>query len=631
MRSAALVTAIPKRERSTSLPGPGPRPPDPGGRGRKTASGGRRYRAKVVLKHPATLIGVALLAVFGYLIVAPTVSLLLSALQVGFGDEAKTGQAAGAFTGYYFDRVFGSSVSSLIFYGPLVNTLVVALAAISLALLIGVPVAWLLARTDLPGRRWFATALIVPYMLPAWTFALAWTTIFKNRAVAGQLGWMEAIGWEPPNWVAYGRFPIVVILTLNLTPFVILLVSNAMKNLPGELDEAARMLGARPFERWRRVTLPLMRPAIISAATLMFAKALGEFGVTYVLGLPVGFQVLSTTLYQSISTQQAGVAGVIGAVMVLLGALSLWIDFFFLREARRFTTVSGRSGATRSTGLGRWRTPLFVTLIGLFTISVVVPLGALVLSTVMRVPGMFTLDNFTLDYWIGDNLPTTGFSSGVLVASETWRAAWNTVWMVGAAALITGALGLLVGYVVVRSPVRRLGSALRVITFMPYLVPGIAFAVAYLSLFAVPRGPIPALYGTATILILIMVADEMPFASRAGISAMMQLGNESEEAAQTLGARWVRRMRTIVVPIQRRAIASATLLPFVSGVQGLSLVIILATPGTQLLTTLSMTLIDFGYTHAANAVVVIICFIALVGTWLTQRLFRVNLPDGLGA
>lgn len=594
-------------------------------------TGGKKYRAKVILKHPATLIGIALVLLFGYLIVAPVVSLLLSSIQVGFGDEAKTGQAAGENTWYYLNRVFGSAVSSIIFYKPLVNTLMIALISIIAALIIGVPVAWLLARTDLPARRWFSSALIVPYMLPAWTFALAWTTIFKNRSSAGQLGWMESIGWEPPNWVAHGPFPIIVIFALHFTPFVILLVTNAMKNLPGELDEAARMLGARGAMRWRRVTLPLMRPAILSAATLMFAKAIGEFGVAYVLGLPAGFQVLSTTLYQSISTQQAGIAGVIAVVMVALGALSLWIDIRFLREARRFTTVAARSGASRTTSLNRLKFPAFISVGTLFVLSVVVPLGTLCLSTLMRVPGKFTWENFTLDYWIGHNLPTVGFNSGILVSKQTWIAAWNTIWMVGLAAIVTGILGLLVGYVVVRSPLRALGNTLRIITFMPYLVPGIAFAVAYLSLFAVQRGPIPALYGTATILILIMVADEMPFASRAGISAMMQLGNESEEAAQTLGARWATRMRKIIIPIQRGALASATLLPFVSGVQGLSLIIILSTPGTQLLTTLSMTLLDVGYSHAANAVVVVICAIALIGTWATQKLFRSNLADGLGA
>lgn len=592
---------------------------------------GKWYTFRTALRHPASIIGIVLLAFFAYLIVAPVTSLLLGGVQVGFGDDGKAGAPAGSFTSYYLERVFTSPVSPIIFFEPLLNTLMVTAVSIILAMAIGVPVSWLLGRTDLPAKRWFSTALIVPYMLPAWTFALAWLTIFKNREVAGQAGWLEAAGFEPPSWLAYGPVPITVIFALHLTPFVILLTTNAMKNLPSEFDEAAQIYGASGWTRWRRITLPLMRPALLSATTLLFAKALGEFGVAYVLGLPANFQVLSTTLYQSINTQQAGVAAVIAAVMILLGGASLWVDIRFLREARRFTTLNARSSLTKVTPLMRWRRPAFLAVATLFLISVVIPLGTLLMSTLMRVPGVFAWDNFTLDYWIGSNLPTVAFQDGVLVSSQTWQAAWNTLWMVGSAALITGTLGLLVGYVVVRSPLPHLGTALRTVTFMPYLVPGIAFAVAYLSLFAVQRGPIPALYGTAAILILIMVSDEMPFASRAGVSAMMQLGKESEEAAQTLGAGWFRRMRSIVFPIQRTALASATVLPFISGVQSLSLVIILATPGTQLLTTLSMTLIDFGYTHAANAVVVIICAIALGGTWAAQKLFRSNLAEGMGA
>lgn len=254
----------------------------------------------------------------------------------------------------------------------------------------------------------------------------------------------------------------------------------------------------------------------------------------------------------------------------------------------------------------------------------------LLLSTIMRVPGQFELSNFTLNYWIGSDLPFANFRDGVLVNPETWSAAWNTIWMVGLAAICSGILGMLIGYVVVRSPARWLGTALRTTAFTPYLVPGIAFAVAYLSLFAVQRGPIPALYGTAIILVLILIADEMPFASRAGISAMMQLGKEPEESAQILGAGWWTRMRRIVFPIQRSALASAILLPFISGVQSLSLVIVLATPGTHLLTTLSMNLVDSGYTHAANAITLLICAIALAGTWLARRLFKADLAQGAG-
>jgi iron(III) transport system permease protein len=166
---------------------------------------------------------------------------------------------------------------------------------------------------------------------------------------------------------------------------------------------------------------------------------------------------------------------------------------------------------------------------------------------------------------------------------------------------------------------------------MPYLVPGIAFAAAYLSLFAVARGPIPALYGTSLILILALVADQMPYASRAGISAMMQLGKDPEEAAQVVGAGWLTRIRLIVVPIQKGSLMTGILMPFISGIKGLSLFVMLAVPSTDVLTTFSLRLVDYHYTQAANAVVLIIAALAYFGTLAAQRLTKTNLAEGLGS
>src|SRR5690606_31022594 len=280
---------------------------------------------------------------------------------------------------------------------------------------------------------------------------------------------------------------------------------------------------------------------------------------------------------------------------------------------------------------GKWQIPAVLWVFTVFLISAVIPLVALTLTTVMRVPGSFDLGNFTLDYWIGTDLGTTALRQGILLTGEFWQALWNTVWMVGLASLGAGLLGLLVGYGVARSPIRIVSVVLRQITFLPYLVPGIAFAVAYLSMFAVARPPLPALYGTPVILVLAILADQMPFASRAGISSMMQLGREPEEAGQIVGAGWFRRMRSIVLPIQRRALVSAILLPFISGIKGLSLVIVLAVPGTDLLTTYAIRLVDYGYSQAANAVVVMLCVVAFTGTMLVQKIGRASLSDGMGS
>ncbi|MDX1743603.1 MAG: iron ABC transporter permease, partial [Ruegeria sp.] len=520
--------------------------------------------------------------------------------------------------------------STYIFWKPLVNTALVSVSVILVTLVVGGLLGWLVSRTDLPGRSWFSTALIVPYMVPSWTFALAWMAIFRNRKLGGPSGWLESMGFTPPDWLAYGFLPITVILALHYVPFVILLVGNALKQFDSQLEEAARTLGANPLLVARKVIFPLLRPSIISASTLVFAKCLGDVGVTYIIGAPVKLDLLSTSLLRTISTGQAGMSAVLAGAIVILGATSVLIDMKLLKSAQRFVTIGSKGSLHRISELNRWRLPAFCFAGFFVLISAVIPLGALFLTTVMHMPGVFELENFTLDYWIGRDLLTTAMPQGLLLTQDFWVAAWNTVWMVGLASIGAGLLGLVVGYIVVRSPFLFLGSFLKQVTFLPYLVPGVAFAAAYLSMFAVPRGPVPSLYGTEYILVIALLASQMPFASRAGIAAMMQMGRDPEEAAQIAGAGWWRRAIAVVLPIHRGALVSGILLPFISGIKGLSLVILLAVPGTDLLTTYAVRLVDFGYTQAANAIAIMICLIAFTGTWLGQKVGKSNLSSGLG-
>lgn len=609
----------------TTLPEDRPRP--------QTATAWTRlsYFIRVNSADPTLLLALSLLALFAYLIFAPIVLLLSDAITVHFADVARTKQPLGELTIYYLRRVLFSPISRDLFWWPLANTAIISAAAITIAFLVGAPIGWLLSRTDLIGKRWFSTALLLPYMLPSWTFALAWLTLFKNRTTGGLPSWMETFGFAPPDWLAYGALPIALILALHYAPFVILLFGNALKQFDTQLEDSARSLGAGPIVVARRIILPLMMPSLVSAATLIFAKCLGDFGVAYVLGVPVGFDVLATSLFRAISTSQAGASAVLAGVIVLIGTISVVIDMRLLKEAKRFVTIGSKGAMVRQTPLGKWQAPAVLWALVMFAISAGIPLIALALTTVMRVPGSFSLDNFTLDYWIGTDLGTTALRQGILLTGEFWMALWNTVWMVGLAATGAGVLGLLVGYSVVRSPVRFVSIGLRQITFLPYLVPGIAFAAAYLSMFAVARPPLPALYGTPFILVLAILADQMPFASRAGISSMMQLGREPEEAGQIVGAGWFRRMRSIVLPIQRGALVSAILLPFISGIKGLSLVVVLAVPGTDLLTTYAIRLVDYGYSQAANAVVLMLCVVAFTGTMLVQKIGKSNLSDGIGS
>ena len=217
-----------------------------------------RYRWYGLTQSPTTLFGLLLALLFLYVIALPVGSLLLDGIQVQFGDERRIGALTGDWTAYYLLRTLNSPVADTMFWQPLWHTLRVASGVILLSLTLGSLLAWLVTRSNLRGRAWFATTLIVPYMLPAWTFAMAWTTLFRNRSVGGQQGWLEAMGMSPPDWLAYGELPIILILTLNYIPFVILLFGNALRRFDAQLEDSARILGANSLTLVWRILLPLM-------------------------------------------------------------------------------------------------------------------------------------------------------------------------------------------------------------------------------------------------------------------------------------------------------------------------------------------------------------------------------------
>lgn len=588
-----------------------------------------KHRAAIMRHEPANILALLLLLFFAYLIVAPVLSIAIDAFIVHPGDEMRTQQMEGEITDYYFSRLMASPMSALLLWQPLQHTLTMASVTVFFALVFGVTLAWLINRTDMFGRKWFATALIVPFMLPSWTFALAWTTIFKNHTVGGQPGWLEAMGIATPDWLAYGLFPMIVILVIHYIPLVILIVGNALRRLDSQLEDCARILGADRKTISLKIVLPLVRPALLSSALLIFADCIGEFAVPYILGLPINFNTLSTTLYRALDSRQSGVAAMVALVIMLIGIVTLLIDIRMMKEARRFVTVGGKGQMDRLNRLGLMRLPASSLATLFVMIGVAIPLLTLFMSTIMILPGRFTLENFTFDYWIGENLDTLAMHQGILLTQEFWDAAWNTVMIVGSASLVSGVLGLLVGYAVLRCGLPWMGQCLKQVTFMPYLVPGIAFAAAFLSLFAVSRGPIPALYGMPILLIIALIAEQMPFASRSGIAAMAQLGKEPEEAARIAGANWLSRLTHIIIPIQAAPLATGILLPFISGIKGVSLFIILAIPATDVLTTYSLRLIDYNYDQAANAVVLIIALVAWGGTILIQRISGTGLAQGL--
>ena len=583
------------------------------------------------LKYEPTAVLAALLTILlTYLVIAPIASMILDTVRVSLKDSAMTGMARGTFTTYFLKRTFASRVSQVLFWTPLARTILVSGFVAIFAIPLGALMAWLTIRTDLPGRKFIASVMVIPYMLPSWTFAVAWLNLLKNRRMGGAPGILENLGFAPPNWLSYGAITIIVCEALHLFPFAFLLFGNALRSVDVQLEESARILGAPRSTITRRIILPLLKPALLSALLLTISRVLGSFGTPYILGSVVKYHLLPTALYNSFKIGSPGVAAVVASVTILIGVMLVAVDTWFVREFKRYITIGGKGARQNPSSLGAFKAPAFLLSVLVVGISIVLPLGTIIVSSLTWQAGVFKSENFTLAFWMGREIPAHPGQNGIFLNKEILGSALNSLSIAGFAALIAGISGLMVGYIVVKLPNTRVAKYLRQVSFLPYLVPSIGFAAACLSFFAVRRGPIPSLYGTLFLLILVMSMKYLPFAARSGIAAMMQVGNEPEEAARICGASWLARIRRIVVPIQKHALLTGIVLPFISGMKEQSLVIMLASPGTEVLTTQILRYIEYGYTQLANATMLAIVGIIFVLTFGLEKITGGNLASGFG-
>jgi iron(III) transport system permease protein len=588
-----------------------------------------KIRLSKLFSHPSLVIGSFLVIVLSYLVLAPIVSILSNSIRLTRMDAILSGGKFGDFTYKYIYRVFLSPISENIFWTPLLNSLTVSFFATLIALMLGLILASLVTSTNILGRKYLGFLLIIPYMLPSQAMATAWITLFKNRKISGPLGMLEAFGINPPDWLAYGPLPISVCMALSYFPFAFLLFSSALNKIDFQLEEVATTLGAKTIAVWSKIIMPLLIPTTMSVLLLTVARTLGTFATPYILGTPARYTLLSTSLYSSVRSNESGVVAVIAIVLSFIGIMLLLVDISVVKKWQRFVTVGGKGIKRQPSKLGVLRVPTTIFAWIIFLVAAFGPFIVLALSTLMREPGNFAISNFGLAYWTGIDVPGMD-QPGIFTSPEVIIALRNSLLIAGSAAIICGFLGLIVGYAVVRLPGSLISAFLRQVSFLPYLMPGLAFAAAFLSLFAVSRGPIPALYGSLSLLILVMVVTYLPYASRSGISAMMQVGPEPEEAGMVLGAGFWRRIVSILAPLQKSALVIAIILPFITGMKELSLVVMLVTPGTELLTTQSIRFLDFGYTQLANATILIIGVVVMISVLVLNRMTKTNLATGLG-
>lgn len=592
----------------------------------------RRLIGKIRMKtSPQVLLSIIFLIALIYVVLVPLIVMVQETLTVHPMERFQIpGAMPGDLTLNHWHKTFTSSV----LYKPLMNSLTIAVSLGLLSVSVGGVLAWLVVRTDIPFKKAISNLAMIPYIMPSWTMTLAWISIFKNQRIGGAPGIIQYVtGMEPPNWISYGMFPIIICLTLHYFPFGFMLIGGALRNIDSQLEESAELLGASRWQTIRRVILPIVLPVIFSTFLLTFSRGLGTFGTPSFLGGPVRFFVLSTLLHSNLVGQRTGMAYIIALIMILFGVLILYMDHKVLGSRKSFVTISGKSGYRGVTKLGKLAKPIGFIVLLLITAVTIIPFAVLAIDSVMLLPGQYNVNNFSLHYWIGPASSDIGLGTnvaGILRNPQILTALGNSLKLAVVTAVICGSVGMLIGYTVVRLRGTRLSQAIDQLSFMPYLMPSIAFGSIFLALFGVSRGPIPGLYGTFALLVLACVVRFLPYSSRSGISAMMQIGPEIEEAGIMAGANWGQRIKRIILPLQKGPFFSGLLLPFISAMRELSLVVLLVAPGTQLATTITIRYTERGWTAYANGVMILIVLTVLITEYTSRRLFGTDLAKGIG-
>lgn len=568
-----------------------------------------------------------------YLVAIPLLRIVWATITWQAEDaRLARGFEEGAFTLFHWQRTFLGAVSNELVYTPFVNTLVTAVGSTLLALVIGCTLAWLLTRTDLPGRRLLNNLVTIPYILPSWTLSLAWIIVFKNSRLGGSIGFFEYVtGIAPPDWLAYGPVPIIICLGLHYYAFAYLLMSSALVSMDSALEESGEILGASRWHILRRITIPLVLPAFLSAFILTFSRSLGTFGTPIFLGRPVRYFTLSTSLYSFLRQGFNSDAYILGLVLIAFSAITIYINQRLIGSRKSFVTIGGRGLRTRLTSLRAWRYPLFGLVAVFILVGVISPMAFLTWQTFMLENNDYGIGNFTLHWWTteGGIRRYAEGEVGILRNDLIFDAAQHSVLLAALTALVVGVVGLLLGYAIVKGRNTWVAKVLEQLSFLPYLIPSIAFGAVYLAMFASPMGPLPALYGTFALLVLVCVAKNLPFASRTGVSSMLQVGKELEEAAVVHGASWLTRFRRILIPLTVSGFFSGFMLTFISTIRELTLIVLLVSPSTRVLPSMIFRYNEQGFSQLADGMVVILVTLTLIAQWLIGRVKGAELGKGL--
>jgi iron(III) transport system permease protein len=549
-----------------------------------------------------TVVGLVVLAIVALLVVYPVLILFFNSFQVGqFGTQTHLG----------LDN-WTTALRSPKVLDTLKNTLTLSAARQGIGIVVGVGVAWLLARTDLPARNLLEFGFWVAVFLPALTVTLGWIMVFDNfNGLANQL-WQAVLGVKGPFNIFSWWGIVWVHLVTGTIPLKVMLLTPAFRNMDATLEEASRAAGAGLLNTFKRVVLPIITPTILVVLLLGTIRSFEAFEIELVLGYEANIDVYSTLIYRqaTASPPQYGVATVLGIVILaILLPCIVWQQRYTARH--NVATVTGRF-RNQPLHLRRWRWPLFGLVGGMVLIMTLLPVVLVVMGTFMSVFGVFTVrEPWTLRSW-----------QTVLSDRNFINALFNSVVIAASTAVLSMAAFGLIAYIVVRTRFFA-RSTLDLLVWLPSTLPGIVMGLGYLYLFLGTPFLRP-IYGTTFILVLVAALGSITLTTQVLKTNLRQLGAELEEASATSGGNWWHTLRHVIVPLMAPSLAVVGVLAFSAAARATSHVALLSTHNNQPLSILQLNLLSDNNFEAASVIGVFI-LVMTVGVAVVARILGLRL------
>ena len=545
-----------------------------------------------------------LLAVVAFLVIYPMIQITMQSFQVSKPGEAARWGLEG-WRAVFTEQALQKAAC---------NTISIAAVRQAIALVAAVFIAWLLARTDVPGGKIFEFVFWLAFFMPALTVTLSWILILDpqfglfNQAVRNGLSALGVadVGKSGPLNI-YSFWGIIWVHLMGTTiALKVMILTPTFRNMNSAFEEASRVAGASNLGTMVRIFVPLMLPAIVAITFLALLRSLEAFEIEQILGTPIGLYVFSTwiydTLYQHIPRYDAVSALAVVMVVVAIGLIFLqrWMI-----SSRQYTTLTGQFQGQKLR-LGKLRWVAFAFLAVMTFLIIAVPLGGSLMGTFMKLFGFFIEEPWTLKQW------QTALNDRLLL-----RALQNTFVLAIGTALAAAFIHSLIAYVIVRTRYYARGT-LDFITWLPFTVPGIILSLALLTMFLQPQ--FRPLYGTMFTLVLALVISGMPFAVQIMKSNLMQLGNELEEASRVSGGSWWYTYRRIVLPLISPTLVVIGVISFIAAARNISTVALLSNTAIRPLSIMQLDYIAEGKYEVAAVIATILLFLSL-GLAIIARVF----------